>query len=231
MTAEGEGVVGKTEDGRKRREICSRLGAQGGLNVTVHSASAHRIRHRRTGAWCVKGGPWRGSVDGGANVEDKRDYTRACFPASFASFASFASRRRVDLCSVRVSVNQLVGATLYATHTYVRLFRYRRFCADDLDETLFGGSEENDGDAVHAQQMSSSGIAHIVTGGKRPPRVHWAPLAVLSLGPRLAGALSRGSQVLRAIPLEIGEHRAEIVVGQMGGSPTGFCWLLWCTPI
>ena len=43
------------------------------------------------------------------------------------------------------------GATLYVTHTYVRLFRYRRFCADDLDETLFAGSDENNGDAVHAQ--------------------------------------------------------------------------------
>src|SRR3984893_6482096 len=49
-----------------------------------------------------------------------------------------ASRRRVDLSCVRVSVSQLVGATLYVTHTYVwRLFRFRRFCADDLDETLF----------------------------------------------------------------------------------------------
>src|SRR5208282_2988581 len=53
---------------------------------------------------------------------------------------------------------------------------------------------------------SSSGIAHIVTGGKLPPRVHWAPLAVLSPGPKLAGAPSRGREVLRAAQLELGEH-------------------------
>jgi len=64
---------------------------------------------------------------------------------------------------------------------------------------------------------ASMGIAHIVTGGKGPPRVHLAPLAVLGLGPRLAGALSRGKEVLRAIPLEIGEHRPEIVARRTRG--------------
>jgi len=48
-------------------------------------------------------------------------------------------------------VNRLVGATVYATHTYAwRLFRYRRFCARDGDETLFAGSVENTGDAIDA---------------------------------------------------------------------------------
>ena len=81
------------------------------------------------------------------------------------------------------------------------------------------GSSWGNADAswVCSALVSSSGIAHIVAGGKRPPRVHWAPLAVLSPGPRLAGALSRGTQVLRAIPLEIGEHRHEIVVRQTRG--------------
>ncbi len=109
----------------------------------------------------------------------KKDFTRACF---FASFASFASCRRVDRGCVRVSVNQLIGVTLYAIHTYV-----------------------------------TDGIEHIVAGGNPPPRVHFAPLAVLSPGPRLAGALSRGTQVLRAIPLEIGEQRQEIVARQTRG--------------
>jgi hypothetical protein len=48
-------------------------------------------------------------------------------------------------------MNQLVGATLYVTHTYVwRLFGLRRFCARDGDETLFAGSVENNGDALDA---------------------------------------------------------------------------------
>jgi len=99
----------------------------------------------------------------------KRDYTRACFPASPASPASLGSRRRVDLSWVGVSVNQPVGATLYATHTYVGLFWYRWFCADDLDETLFGGFEEHNGDAVHAhlggdaaQRCGLRALCHVI---------------------------------------------------------------------
>src|SRR5271169_5837910 len=96
----------------------------------------------------------------------KRDYTRACFPASSASSASSASCRRVDLSCVGVSVNQLVRASLYATHTYVGLFWYRWFCADDLDETLFGGFEEHDGDAVHAHLGGDAAQRH----GEQPRR-------------------------------------------------------------
>jgi len=62
-----------------------------------------------------------------------------------------ASCRRLDLSCVRVPVNQLVGATLYVTDTYVwRLFGSRRFCARDGNETLFAGSVENHGDAMDA---------------------------------------------------------------------------------
>jgi len=65
--------------------------------------------------------------------------------------------------------------------------------------------------------VKSSAITHITTGGNPPPHVHLAPLAVVSLGPRLAGALSRGSEVLRAFPLEIGEQGPEIVARRTGG--------------
>jgi len=77
-------------------------------------------------------------------VDEARIHTQCVFKRHRAS-----SRRR-DLSYVGVSVNQIVGVTLYAIGTYVRLSWCPRFCADDLDETLYVGSEEHDGEAVRA---------------------------------------------------------------------------------